>query len=435
MFGGPTADPTVGRLLLFAIVIVLMFADPRPRTSLATELTRPRCGPSPPPSIGCRRATCPPRSGWPARTSSRGWPTATTAWPRTSSDATASWAGSSRRSMRYHRAMTPAPSSTGTAVDAASAFALIDAVVVMGDPALVDEEEVVPGVSRPLRAEMRAGGTDIGVLHRTPAGDPTLGARRPGPARALRERDGRGHPQCAALRDGRGPEPPAPRAGRGQGRVPARGESQPADPADQHPGLCRPAGRGSPGSAAGDHRRTVRTAVPDGPPAPDRDATGIGRAQAAQRGRLARDARAQGMGGARRRRRRLRRRRRSRTAGWPSRIRISSTRSCGPSSTTRSSTVPARRSRSTSPSTRPPAGSRLTIADGGPGVAEADRDRLFARFARGSDPAVDGGSGLGLYVSRELCRAMGGELVLEPASPGRGATFTITLPGEPGDEG
>jgi signal transduction histidine kinase len=74
---------------------------------------------------------------------------------------------------------------------------------------------------------------------------------------------------------------------------------------------------------------------------------------------------------------------------------------------------------------------RLTIADSGPGVSDADRGRLFARFARGADQGAEGGSGLGLYVSRELCRAMGGDLVLEPAGPGLGAAFTIVLPGEP----
>jgi two-component system sensor histidine kinase KdpD len=78
---------------------------------------------------------------------------------------------------------------------------------------------------------------------------------------------------------------------------------------------------------------------------------------------------------------------------------------------------------------------RLTIADGGPGVAEGDRARLFARFERGGEAAPDGGSGLGLYVSRELCRAMGGDLVLEPTAAGGGAAFTIVLPGEPGEEG
>ncbi len=59
---------------------------------------------------------------------------------------------------------------------------------------------------------------------------------------------------------------------------------------------------------------------------------------------------------------------------------------------------------------------------------------LFARFVRGSRERADEGSGLGLYVSRELCRAMGGDLVLEPAAPGRGAAFSIYLPGEPPTE-
>jgi len=77
---------------------------------------------------------------------------------------------------------------------------------------------------------------------------------------------------------------------------------------------------------------------------------------------------------------------------------------------------------------------RLSIADGGPGVADADRARLFGRFERGGRQAHHEGSGLGLYVSRELCRAMGGDLVLAPAQAGAGATFTIVLPGEPGDE-
>ena len=76
----------------------------------------------------------------------------------------------------------------------------------------------------------------------------------------------------------------------------------------------------------------------------------------------------------------------------------------------------------------------LTIADRGPGVAEADRDRLFTRFQRGSSSVSDGGSGLGLYVSRELCRAMGGDLILAPPSNGGGAAFTVKLPGEAGEE-
>ena len=76
----------------------------------------------------------------------------------------------------------------------------------------------------------------------------------------------------------------------------------------------------------------------------------------------------------------------------------------------------------------------ITIADHGPGVADDDRERLFLRFERGADRPTGEGSGLGLYVSRELCRAMGGDLVLEPASPGRGAALTILLPAEAAQE-
>ncbi len=76
----------------------------------------------------------------------------------------------------------------------------------------------------------------------------------------------------------------------------------------------------------------------------------------------------------------------------------------------------------------------LTIADHGPGVGESDRVRLFQRFERGATRPTGEGSGLGLYVSRELCRAMAGDLVLEPAQAGRGAEFTIHLPAERAEE-
>ena len=71
----------------------------------------------------------------------------------------------------------------------------------------------------------------------------------------------------------------------------------------------------------------------------------------------------------------------------------------------------------------------LRIADHGPGVATDDRERLFERFARGGDEGE--GSGLGLYVSRELCRAMDGDLVLDATEPGGGASFSVFLPAEP----
>jgi K+-sensing histidine kinase KdpD len=77
---------------------------------------------------------------------------------------------------------------------------------------------------------------------------------------------------------------------------------------------------------------------------------------------------------------------------------------------------------------------RVTIIDGGPGVSDADRERLFGRFERG-EHMNEQGSGLGLYVSRALCRAMDGDLVLEPPIAGRGAAFSIYLPGELATEG
>ena len=78
----------------------------------------------------------------------------------------------------------------------------------------------------------------------------------------------------------------------------------------------------------------------------------------------------------------------------------------------------------------------VTIADDGPGVRPEDRDRIFERYERGAAGAGAEGTGLGLYVSRSLCRAMDGDLILEPADTGgTGAAFTVLLPGEPPEQG
>ena len=77
-----------------------------------------------------------------------------------------------------------------------------------------------------------------------------------------------------------------------------------------------------------------------------------------------------------------------------------------------------------------------TISDDGRGFEEGDRAWLFGRFERGAAGRTSGnGSGLGLYVSRALMRGMGGDLVLDDLVAGRGATFRLTLPGEPASEG
>ena len=94
---------------------------------------------------------------------------------------------------------------------------------------------------------------------------------------------------------------------------------------------------------------------------------------------------------------------------------------------------------------------RLTVADRGPGVAEVDRERLFARYARGGASDDRDGTGLGLYVGRALARANEGDLALEEAPgageggepagagmeppAGGGAAFTLLLPAEAPTEG
>jgi signal transduction histidine kinase len=72
---------------------------------------------------------------------------------------------------------------------------------------------------------------------------------------------------------------------------------------------------------------------------------------------------------------------------------------------------------------------RLTVADDGPGIAAADRDRIFDRFVRLDDSRsrAAGGTGLGLSIAREIIAAHGGTVeVVDGASPG--ATVEIRLP-------
>jgi signal transduction histidine kinase len=67
----------------------------------------------------------------------------------------------------------------------------------------------------------------------------------------------------------------------------------------------------------------------------------------------------------------------------------------------------------------------VTVADEGPGIAEADRERIFGRYER-ADTSPEG-SGLGLAISRRLARSMRGDIELKSA-PGEGARFTLVLP-------
>jgi two-component system sensor histidine kinase SenX3 len=74
--------------------------------------------------------------------------------------------------------------------------------------------------------------------------------------------------------------------------------------------------------------------------------------------------------------------------------------------------------------------SRLAVVDFGAGVPEHEAERIFERFYRLDPQQREGvsGTGLGLHISRELVRQLGGDLWVERTEPGGGATFVVDLP-------
>lgn len=72
----------------------------------------------------------------------------------------------------------------------------------------------------------------------------------------------------------------------------------------------------------------------------------------------------------------------------------------------------------------------LGVRDRGPGIAEADRARIFNPFERAIGGRESAGFGLGLWMARQLVRAHGGEIFVE-SEPGVGTVFTATFPVTP----
>jgi signal transduction histidine kinase len=71
----------------------------------------------------------------------------------------------------------------------------------------------------------------------------------------------------------------------------------------------------------------------------------------------------------------------------------------------------------------------VSVTDHGIGIAEADLPRLFTRFGRivNDETSELPGTGLGLYLARDLAHRHRGEIRVD-SEPGRGSTFTLTLP-------
>ncbi|HEX5990533.1 MAG TPA: ATP-binding protein [Solirubrobacterales bacterium] len=67
----------------------------------------------------------------------------------------------------------------------------------------------------------------------------------------------------------------------------------------------------------------------------------------------------------------------------------------------------------------------VRVVDQGPGISEADRERIFEPFQHGDTARA--GSGLGLAIAKGFIEANGGSIVVE-SMPGQGTSFVVTLP-------
>jgi signal transduction histidine kinase len=72
----------------------------------------------------------------------------------------------------------------------------------------------------------------------------------------------------------------------------------------------------------------------------------------------------------------------------------------------------------------------IRVGDDGPGLSPEDLSRLFGRFQRLSAKPTggEGSTGLGLSIVKRIVELHGGRITAESGGPGRGTTFTITLP-------
>jgi K+-sensing histidine kinase KdpD len=69
----------------------------------------------------------------------------------------------------------------------------------------------------------------------------------------------------------------------------------------------------------------------------------------------------------------------------------------------------------------------IRVVDQGPGIPEADWQRIFEPFESGGANGAKGGSGLGLAIAKGFVEANGGRITIE-SLPAQGTTFTVTFP-------
>jgi len=73
----------------------------------------------------------------------------------------------------------------------------------------------------------------------------------------------------------------------------------------------------------------------------------------------------------------------------------------------------------------------IDVIDSGPGIAQADQERLFSFGERAATSTKVAGFGLGLYLSKKIAERLGGDLVLHESTLASGCVFRLTLPVSP----